>query len=814
MPEYLAPGVYVEEIPSGNKPIQAASTSTAGMVGMTERGPVNRPTLVTSRGAYARIFGGKLHPDTHSEGRDALPYAAEGFFVNGGARLYVTRIVGGGASESELALAVRDTARQQEPSILVQANAGATALVLDDVTGIADGAVFLIDDGAASETVALDLSAPGIRYLTAGGLPASFPAGAAVDRVVPGADLAVSLTVDAEAGDTELAVNDSSVFAVGAAVFVSDPSNGADVPEWAHVVAVPNATTVRLAAPLAQARTQAGTEFDAGTTDAATTLAVAAAASSQPVHLATAAEAYDVADVIRLVDGDTASFVEIAEEVPVAGLAEALASSHGPGTVLRPAIEVLEVHSASPGDWGDDLRITIGESHQVETATTAVSLAGQNTVTVDVAFGLFEGSVIAFGTGERAVVADVDTGDGIVTLRDPLIAEVPVDTTVVSQEFSLLVERMEDGRAAESETFDRLSLADAHPRYAPNIVGSWDNATQTPSETGGSALIRLAFTGADAQRELPLIPVSNLMLDGGDDDAAAVTDDDYEGTASDDPAARTGIHALRNEPSISIVAVPGRTSVALQKELIAHCDAMRYRFAVLDTPLGANLGAARAHRQNFDSTRAAVYYPGLVVPNDFGNPGDRIIVPSAGHVAGIYARTDLTRGVHKAPANEVVRGILEFETALTKGEQDILNPLNLNCFRDFRTENRGLRLYGARVATSDPEWRYVNVRRLLLFIEQSLDTGLQWAVFEPNAEPLWDTVRQSIGNFLTTVWRSGALEGTKAEEAFFVNIGYDITMSQDDIDNGRLIVEVGVAPVKPAEFVIVRISQKTREATA
>jgi hypothetical protein len=160
-----------------------------------------------------------------------------------------------------------------------------------------------------------------------------------------------------------------------------------------------------------------------------------------------------------------------------------------------------------------------------------------------------------------------------------------------------------------------------------------------------------------------------------------------------------------------------------------------------------------------------------------------------------------------------VRSILSFETALTKGEQDIANPINLNCFRDFRTENRGLRVYGGRVATSDPEWRYINVRRLLLFIEQSLDTGLQWAVFEPNDTPLWDTVKQSVTNFLNTVWRSGALEGTKQEEAFFVRIGYDITMTQDDIDNGRMIVEIGVAPVKPAEFVIVRISQKTREAT-
>ena len=233
---------------------------------------------------------------------------------------------------------------------------------------------------------------------------------------------------------------------------------------------------------------------------------------------------------------------------------------------------------------------------------------------------------------------------------------------------------------------------------------------------------------------------------------------------------------------------------------------------MLDTPIGADLQAARAHRQNFDSTRCAIYYPSLERADSFGAPGDRRVISPSGHVLGIYARTDTARGVHKAPANEVVRGVLAFDTKLDKGVQDILNPINLNCCRDFRSENRGLRVYGARVATSDPEFKYINVRRLLLMIEQSLDIGLQWAVFEPNDRPLWDTVKQSVTGFLTTVWRSGALEGQKAEEAFFVNIGYNITMTQDDIDNGRMIVEIGVAPVKPAEFVIVKISQKTREA--
>jgi phage tail sheath protein FI len=173
---------------------------------------------------------------------------------------------------------------------------------------------------------------------------------------------------------------------------------------------------------------------------------------------------------------------------------------------------------------------------------------------------------------------------------------------------------------------------------------------------------------------------------------------------------------------------------------------------------------------------------------------------------GVYARTDIDRGVHKAPANEVVLGITGLNRILNKEQQEVLNPypVNINVIRDFRSASRGIRVYGGRVITSDSDWKYVNVRRLLIFIEASLNRGLQWVVFEPNAEPLWARVRRSISNFLTLVWRNGALEGTKVEEAYFVKCDRT-TMTQTDIDEGRLICVVGVAPVKPAEFVIVRI---------
>jgi len=381
------------------------------------------------------------------------------------------------------------------------------------------------------------------------------------------------------------------------------------------------------------------------------------------------------------------------------------------------------------------------------------------------------------------------------------------DDAVVSLEFDLIVQRLDGDTVVESERFDNLALDAAHSNYALSTVGSYDSVTNTISNSGASELIRL---GSYVNGSMPL-QGAYFALANGDDDLGSVDDGTYIGNASDDPDQRTGIQAMINENDISIVAVPGQTSVTLQKALIAHCEQMRYRFAVLDSDKGAKLSAVQKHRQNYDTTYAAFYYPWLTIADPFGIKGDEINVAPSGHMLGVYARTDVQRGVHKAPANEVVKSILSFETRLTKGEQDVLNPAHINCFRDFRDVNRGLRIYGARTLSSDPQWPYINVRRLFLFLEKSVDSSMQWAVFEPNAEPLWATVKRSLVNFLNTVWRSGALEGVTQDEAFYVNVGLD-TMSQTDIDNGRLIVEIGVAPTKPAEFVIFRFSQKTREA--
>jgi phage tail sheath protein FI len=280
-----------------------------------------------------------------------------------------------------------------------------------------------------------------------------------------------------------------------------------------------------------------------------------------------------------------------------------------------------------------------------------------------------------------------------------------------------------------------------------------------------------------------------------------------------------GFDALAALDDISIVAAPGSSAytdaTTIQRALITHCEGRRrYRIAVLDTASGLNPGAARAERAGIDSKYAALYYPWVVIGNPNARPGRddiprEIALPPSGFICGIYARNDIERGVHKAPANEVVRSALRFEREVSTGEQEMLNPLGVNCLRFF--PGRGYRVWGARTASSDPEWKYVNVRRYFNYLEASIDRGTQWAVFEPNGERLWANVRTTIADYLYNEWVSGALLGSKPDQAFFVRCDRS-TMTQNDLDNGRLICLVGVAAIKPAEFVIFRIGQKTADA--
>ena len=243
--------------------------------------------------------------------------------------------------------------------------------------------------------------------------------------------------------------------------------------------------------------------------------------------------------------------------------------------------------------------------------------------------------------------------------------------------------------------------------------------------------------------------------------------------------------------------------------MITHCENNRFRFAVLDAAQAQGNIANIDPRSDRSTQYAAFYYPWVSISDPL--TGQRMQVPPGGAVCGIYARSDNTRGVFKSPANEIVRGAMDLEYDINHDAQGILNPRGVNVIRRF--PGRGIRVWGARTLSADPLWKYVSVRRLFIFLEHSIYNSTQWVVFEPNDSRLWARVQQTITLFLRTQWRNGALMGTKEEEAFQINVGRD-TMTADDILNGRLIVEIGIAPVRPAEFVIFRIYQKTLESQA
>jgi uncharacterized protein len=345
---------------------------------------------------------------------------------------------------------------------------------------------------------------------------------------------------------------------------------------------------------------------------------------------------------------------------------------------------------------------------------------------------------------------------------------------------------------------------------------------QGPNVRNGLDLLNVLFAArADLMTNL-LDPEStdaersiDVLLDGGND-GQRPTADEYKGTADPNSTKKTGLMALEDISDISIVAAPGSTygfengwranASTIVNHLIAHAQHMRYRIAVLDSGDGQSIAAVRAMRARIDSSYAALYYPWVRILDPVTQ--DEIHLPPSGFVAGIYARNDVNRAVYKAPANEVVNLAIGFEQLLNKAQQDVLNPEGVNCFRFF--EGRGFRLWGARTVSSDPEWKYVNLRRYFAYLEHSIDRGTQWAVFEPNGEALWANVRRTVEDFLLNEWQNGALLGDKPEKAYFVRCDRS-TMTQNDLDNGRLICLIGVAPLRPAEYVIFRIGQWTAD---
>jgi phage tail sheath protein FI len=383
--------------------------------------------------------------------------------------------------------------------------------------------------------------------------------------------------------------------------------------------------------------------------------------------------------------------------------------------------------------------------------------------------------------------------------------------------------------AERIDEYDRLAVHPRQLRYMSKVLEKDDpgdeNSVVWLDFTAETDQTQNAYTTEPVELAVALTSNTNPRLAGGHD-GAVVGPDDLAGEEADPDVATkkaTGLEALGEIDDIAIVALPdGGTFTQLvdcqqaADRLITHADKLRYRIAVVDAPPESSMTEIRDFRGRIDSTRAALYHPWIEIldpmqPRVPEAPPARLILPPSGFVTGIYARNDIERGVFKAPANEVVRGLTRFELNINTPRQDVLNPEGINALRFF--EGRGNRVWGARTASSDPEWKYVNVRRLFIFLEHSIDKATQWAVFEPNNERLWANIRQTVEDFLLVQWKAGALMGSKPEEGYFVRCDRT-TMTQNDLDNGRMICLIGVSPVKPAEFVIFRIGQWTAESKA
>lgn len=489
---------------------------------------------------------------------------------------------------------------------------------------------------------------------------------------------------------------------------------------------------------------------------------------------------------------------------------------------------VLKFTAANPGEWGDRLRVTITPASKAK--TQALEAIDDRSVRVKSCDGFTAGDVVEFYDGRTLSHNRVKSAiDGVLSFEEPIGCDI-VDTNLLPKkviktcEFNVSV-RFEDAE----ETYLNVSLNESASSYIAARMQKSELVTvevgkapaqpaaQAPAEKKDDKKDEKAPAVAPAAKAAGVMPpykavggvgesLSLGFSGGSDGNIGGTKASDYMGS-DNGPGKRTGIQAFLENAQVSIMAVPGVTDSDVQLALVAHCENTKSRFAVLDIPLDKKkVGDVLDHRNMFDTSYAALYHPWLEVFDPLARKSS--YMPPSGAMVGIYARTDTERGVQKAPANEVVRGCTGLSCPYNEGEQDILNPQGVNLIRSFT--GRGIRVWGARTASSNPLWKYINVRRLFIFVEESLKANTNWVVFEPNSEALWGRVQRTIELFLSSMWRSGALAGTSPGEAFFVNIGRS-TMTQDDIDNGRLICNIGIAPVKPAEFVIFRITQHTVE---
>jgi phage tail sheath protein FI len=739
MPEYLAPGVFVEEVSFRAKSIEGVSTTTTGFVGATRYGPLDiEPDIVTSLVEFERVYGGKQKLAFSDAGLPVDNYmwnAVRAFFEEGGKRLYISRAfdfgVGGGDTPQQIATKIE--------------NAYAKVVAPVPPANVAIRARF---PGLAGQSRVRLMFAVSQNRLTISDGKAVLQASANRDVVsVTGAD------VNTTAGEAKLYVlnrndqNDTWTF---------DNESGGTF-ELQHLASQPAAKVQTVTATVYVEPTVEGLPFFA-----ATGLAL---------------------DTGHRIAGKPDSLFDYFAVEP-ANLSDS--------RMIPIVIRALTVAEAT-------VERTNATAAQTAAGTAATTAAG----------------VLTQAGLDRQAAIDAKTAlPNNATAQQKKDAQKAVDDTQKAFDLATAAKTAAD---VAKTVADQIKAAADAAFAAANVDESptglaFLNGYVVPASAANR--FTLAQLGALADPTKPDIVMDAPFYLTGGNDGVIPRQSAYEGEEDATTNRKSGLVAFEDIEDISIVAAPGSTFVdtsaqAVANVLIAHAQNMRYRIAVLDSIKGQSIAATRAYRAQFDSSYAAFYYPWVrIIDPETGQENN---YPPSGFVSGIYARNDINRAVYKAPANEVVTLALGFEKQINKAQQEVLNPEGVNCFRYF--EGRGMRLWGARTMSSDPEWKYVNLRRYFAYLERSIDKGTQWAVFEPNGERLWANVKRTISDFLLNEWQSGALLGDKPEKAYFVKCDRS-TMTQNNLDNGQLVCLVGVAALKPAEFVIFRIGQWTADTKA
>ncbi|MET1254245.1 phage tail sheath subtilisin-like domain-containing protein [Aliikangiella maris] len=782
MPEYLAPGVFTEQVSFRSKSIEGVSTSTTAFVGPTRKGPLSgSPEVITNPGEFERIYGGIADLDFAGGTTNFMAHAVYAYFNNGGKRLYVTRVFipqelsnGIAAANITGAGTTRFVARHPGSGYNGNVTVYEKRKLVTDATrnNAPDGSLLSLTVGDADAVAQ----------------PARKTGGIAPFNLTDGA----TLTLDIDGSEETITFNAVNAEVTGEAVGAPPDTTGltftVTINGAEQSIALPNgATPLQDIVNLLNAEIRhAYVTLNANQITVGTDLAGTAASISvnqiDQLGFTAAANKEDEGD------GNVANI----ESVTVGEIAAICTTA------------ALDVSVATNGDG----HLLIATQATGEDVTLGFNNAAPTSVMTILGLTAAPES----GSDGATQTLYVKNGSTWSDTNDNPLAENPVGT----QEIVLFNLEAVDADGVRA-SYEDLGFISAHPRFVGHVL------RETPTSKS-EALENLYYYDDNAaldaftlhQELFAAANISRFTLTGGNDGVEPLaTSAEVEANSYAD-----ALDMLETIDDISIVAAPGHSALnpttfaTVQGQLVGHCERLKYRYAVLDTPPNQTINEARAVRAAVDSTYAALYYPWVTVANPLWRPGQdnlprEINLPPSGFMTGIYARNDINRGVWKSPANEVVRGAIRFERDITNGQQEVLNPEGINCLRFFF--GRGYRVWGARSATSDPEYKYVNLQRQMIYLQHSIFNSTQWAVFEPNGPRLWANITDTVNSFLRNEWRNGALLGSTPEQAFQVRCGRE-TMTQANLDNGQLICEVGVALLRPAEFVIFRIGQKTADA--